>query len=269
LLFTQTFAYTVSGKVETDQKSPVTRVDIRLESIRNNRPSLPVFNTQTDTTGNFIIENIPTGNYQMTVSKKGWITWRNSLTLKIEEGKSELLEMTIELQLTRLYQVLTFIQLGSVIYITFFGLLILTLNFLSTGKPGKELTLVGWLFIGLSIGVAFVKWKLLQAAQLAFFGVLIGGLIQKSGKKQANLKWQQEKEVQEKRELVQKQEQEEIQKLIGQEGVAFSELKPYGNISIQDKILEAKTRQGLLSKGSRVVVKSVEGRTLVVELLKD
>lgn len=72
-------------------------------------------------------------------------------------------------------------------------------------------------------------------------------------------------------ELQEKEEREHdkrlLQKLVGREGRALTDLKPFGTIEVARETIEVRIDRGFLTTGSAVVVKQIDGRVPVVSAL--
>jgi len=65
--------------------------------------------------------------------------------------------------------------------------------------------------------------------------------------------------------VAQSREEEE---LVGQEGVALSTLRPAGEARIGDRRMDVMTEGALIEKGTKIVVRRVEGNRIVVRRIK-
>jgi hypothetical protein len=125
----------------------------------------------------------------------------------------------------------------------------------------------GWALIGLSVLVAVLKLEWGDAGAAALIGTIGAFVIQHYGRRNAACRRRDEER--EAVEVVSRLEQERsaIDALVGREGVTLTELKTCGSVQLGEIVVDARSGRGYVPRDTRVVVRRIEGKTPIVEVL--
>jgi membrane-bound ClpP family serine protease len=252
----------VEGKI-TDSQGAAIDATVTLRSIDGTQSSVQEVRAGKD--GTFSIREVPDGEYSLTVSRSG----RYDKTQRVSV-KGDLLaanKLGIVLDSTTFYRISVFIRAGVVGYLLAFGALILMTNYFLAPLPSRELTAVGLLTFAVATFIPAVKAEWLQmmvavglglpvAAVICYFGSLAAA----DRKAEFDADELQKREEREYDELL-------LKKLVGREGKALTDLRPFGTIEVARDTIEARLDHGFLNTGSAVVVKRIDGRVPVVSAL--
>ncbi|MHC4402404.1 MAG: carboxypeptidase-like regulatory domain-containing protein [Planctomycetota bacterium] len=253
-------AATIRGRVTNDDRQPIRRVAVTLESSASGTDTVT-----TNEKGRFRFENVEPGSYHLRVEKPRLVSEKLRVYVSEENADAEQ-EVNVVMRLTVLWQLLAHFQVGLLIYAGLFGLLVIGFNLWVVPEPSREVTVVGWGFIFGSVLVACVKALWVQATLLALFGLVLGGLIQRFGGRAAARRVREIERERDQHEAEQTQHKEKLAALRGKEGITLTDLKACGSASIDGEILDVRAADGFISKGSPIVVTRLEGRMPVVEV---
>jgi membrane-bound ClpP family serine protease len=117
-----------------------------------------------------------------------------------------------------------------------------------------------------SVLIACLKQMWVEALILTAIGGGFGGLIHRFGGKAAARRVGQLEQERQQQAAKERERQDHLAGLVGREGVAVTDLKACGSASLEGEIVEVRALDGFIPKGTPVVVKSIQGKTPVVEL---
>jgi membrane-bound ClpP family serine protease len=228
--------------------------------------SLPIY-IATDPEGKYQFENVAPGRYILQFQKQGFNKTNRTIDV-IDDSTSAKVEVAaVQLQLTPLYQFLANLQAGSVVYVLLFGIATLLFNFYMVPEPSRGVTIAGWCFLGLAVLIAAMKLEWVDAAIAAVVGTAAASAIQRFGRKYAATRLEQEA-VELSAEVAQRElERRDFDSLVGQEGITLTELKTCGSIRVAGRVVDARSGRGYVPPDTRVVVRRIEGKTPVVEVV--
>ena len=256
-------AAAISGSVAEGEK-PIRQVTVTLRATAAGPQTVRLQSTTTDEEGLFRFDGVPPGSYVIAVEKKRWIPAQKQVFLSGEDPQDEL-QVDFQMRLTPVWRVLGNVQVGLLVYVVLFGLLVLAANMWIVPVPSREVSLIGWAFIVGSVLIACVKLMWVEALVLTALGGVLGCVIHRFGGRAAARRvglLEQEHEHQAAKE---KERQDRLASLVGRQGVAVTDLKACGTASLEGERVEVRALDGFIPKGAPVVVKSLQGKTPVVE----
>jgi 5-hydroxyisourate hydrolase-like protein (transthyretin family) len=254
---------TIRGTITTDNDKPIQRVEVTVQRRSDNR-WVKLASTTTDERGEFQLDVNEPGNYRVHAEKKGWKQRNRTVRLSGETAREEV-NVNFVMKLTLLYQLLWRFQIGSILYVLVFGLLVLCFNFFMVPEPSKGVTVFGWIVLLGILGIAAVKIEWHLCLLLATISVPSAVLIQRYGNKTAATRLHGEQVELQKEKSTRKQEKDQLTALIGEQGITLSDLKTYGRADIIGNIVTVRALRGYVPKDTPVVVKMLDGTTPVVE----
>ncbi len=255
-----------AGKVEgriTDSKGTAIDAKVTLRSSSGTQSFTKEVSAGKD--GSFSISDVPDGEYSLTVSRSG----RHDDTRHVSVKGSSLAtgKLGIVLESTTFHRISVFIRGGVVGYLLAFGALILITNYWLAPQPSRELTALGLFIVVVAIVIPTVKGEWLQMMVAVAMGLPFAAVICRYG----SLAAADRKARFDEDELQEKEEREHarrlLQKLVGREGKALTDLTPFGTIEVAKDTIEARIDRGFLNTGTAVVVKQIDGRVPVVSEL--
>lgn len=176
-------------------------------------------------------------------------------------------KLGIVLESTAFHRISVFIRGGVVGYPLAFGALVLITNYWLAPLPSRELTALGLFIVVVAIIIPTVKGEWLQMTVAVAMGLPFAAVICYYGSQAAA-----DRKARFDEDELQKEEEREhnkrlLQKLVGREGKALTDLKPFGTIEVAKDTIEARIDRGFLNTGAAVVVKQIDGRVPVVSAL--
>lgn len=256
---------TIRGKIETQFGKPIGRVQVKLESYGKRKVGSFLSTALSDENGKFQFENVEPGFYRVSARKNRWQS--KELIFTILENDRDEKRVTIQMELTPLYQTLAYVQFGSLTYVAFFGILIFVANFFIAPRPVSGVTYFAWLVCLLSLAISWIKVDWTHSLPLSIVVITASLLLQTWGTRVASRRTQKEDEEKRAEEAENQLQLESIQSLVGKEGVTTTDLKACGSVHIEGKMISAKAMRGYIPLDTRVIVRMVEGKFLVVEPL--
>lgn len=252
----------VKGRI-TDSKGAAIDAKVTLKSTSGAQSFTKEVRAERD--GSFSIRDVPDGEYSLTVSRSGRYDDTRHVSVKghsLANGK-----LGIVLESTTFHRISVFIRGGVVGYLLAFGGLILMTNYWLAPLPSREMTALGLVVVVVAIVIPAVKGEWLQMMVAVALGLPAAAVICYCGSLAAgNRKARFDAD-----ELQEREEREHdkrlLQKLVGREGKALTDLRPFGTIEVARGTIEARIDRGFLNTGSAVVVKQIDGRVPVVSAL--
>ena len=119
-------AATLRGRLVSSEGYSIRRAQVPLTAIEETPPGH--YMTHTDNKGQFTWDDVPVGAYLLTAEKSRWQPVRMTVNVAAR-NVFEPQSVTVQMELTPLAFMLTRLQMGSVIYVWLFGLLVLLFNF--------------------------------------------------------------------------------------------------------------------------------------------
>ena len=257
-------AATISGSVATEGQKPIRRVTVTLHSAGAASQAVGLHSTTSDEKGLFRFDDVRPGSYVITAEKKRWVTAQKRVFVSDEDPAGEL-RVDFVMSLTPLWRVLGNLQVGLLVYVVLFGLLVLAANMWISPVPSREVSVIGWAFVVGSVLIACVKLMWVEALILTALGGILGALIHRFGGRAAARRVGQLEQERQQQAAEERQRQDRLAALVGREGVAVSDLKACGSASLEGEIVEVRALDGFIPKGTPIVVKSLQGKTPVVE----
>lgn len=255
-------AATIEGRVSDDEGRPVSRVQVTLSSLDVMGRSRFAAVAHTDKQGQFRFDDVSPGRYVMVAEKKRWMPAEQSVVLLRDDQRAN---VSISLSLTLGSRVAGTLQLGGLLYVFAFGMLTFYFNFSFLPEPSKTVTAVGWAALAATVVIALVKLDVLLAAAFALCGASGGGALNFWGNRRAAARRTRVESEQQSEHEERRQRAASLQDLLGQRGMAQSNLNPYGDAQFDGRTVEVKSSNGFIARSTPVVVQRIEGRTVVVE----
>ena len=255
---------TILGTARTEHHQPIRRVEVTIEPTEPEIAGAGAISASTDKEGKFRFDDVEPGNYLLKARKRGWGKTEIPLAVSAGDARGEL-QVDLVMNLTLLSRVVARVQLGILVYVVLFGLLALVTNYWIAAEPSGEVTVVGWGFILASILVACIKLDWAQAGVLAGLAAIGGGLIHGVGGRMAACRLRQVKAERQREADQRRQQEDKLTALIGKEGITLTDLKPCGSAAIDGETFDVRALQGLIPHQTRVVVKTLDRWTLVVD----
>lgn len=259
-------AATIRGSTRNQGGQPIRRVEVIIEPRGSGVPETGLISTTTGEDGEFLFAGVKPGTYVVRARKRAWIDVEEPITVAQNSADDEL-EVDFVMELTLLSRLVARVQLGILVYVLIFGLLVLVTNYWIVSEPSGEVSVAGWGFILASVLIACLKLDWAQAGLLAILGATFGGLVSLVGGRLAARRHRQTAAERQREADQRKREKDRLAALVGQEGITLTDLKPCGTASVNEEVFEARALRGLISKRSPVVVKRLDGTTLVVDSL--
>jgi hypothetical protein len=256
-------AATVRGGVANEAGEPIHRVTVTLEAI-GPAGGGDVRSATTDEQGEFRLENVDPGSYRLVAEKSRWVRTEKRVFVLEDKADAEL-DVHVVMQLTLLSRALAQLQLGLLVYAVLFGLGVLAFNLWIVPEPSREVTVIGWIFVVVSLIVACLKQMWAQAFLLTLLGGIGGLLIHKLGGKVAARRVHDIEEERDKQAAEQQERLDHLAALVGKEGITMTDLKACGTASVEGDVIEVRAEDGFIAKQTRVVITRLEGKTPVVE----
>ncbi len=257
-------AATIYGSVADEGQKPIRRVTVTLHAAGAAPQAVGLRSTTTDEEGLFRFDDVQPGSYVITAEKKRWVTTEKRAFISDEDPQGEL-RVDFRMSLTPLWRVLGNLQVGLLVYVVLFGLLVLAANMWIVPVPSREVSVIGWAFVVGSVLIACVKLMWVEALILTAIGGVFGGLIHRFGGKAAARRVGQLEQERRQQAAKEKERQDRLAALVGKQGVAVTDLKACGSASLEGEIVEVRAFDGFIPKGAPIVVKSLQGKTPVVE----
>jgi len=261
-------AATIYGSTRNQSGQPICRVEVAVEPRGPGVPETGLIATTTDEDGEFLFAGVKPGTYVVRARKRAWIDAEEPITVAQKNAEGEL-EVDLVMELTLLSRLVARVQFGILVYVLIFGLLVLVTNYWIVSEPSGEVSVAGWGFILASVLIACLKLDWNQAGLLAILGATFGGLVSLVGGRMAARRRRQTAAERQRETDERKREKDRLAALVGREGITLTDLKPCGTASVNEEVFEARALQGLISKRSPVVVKRLDGTTLIVESLPE
>lgn len=250
----------VRGRITGQDQQPIARVTVTLEPRDAGARAGGVRSVETDENGEFRLEGVEPGSYRFVAEKRNWVGHEGRVFVSEEE-----LEVNVVMELTWLFRALARVQLGILVYVVLFGLVVLAFNMWVVPEPSREVNVVGWMFMVAGLVIACVKALWVQAFFLAVLGGAGGALVHKIGGKVAARRIRQIEQERDEQAAEGQQKRERLASLVGKEGITITDLKACGNAKIDGEIIEVRAAEGFLPPQTRVLVTRLEGKTPVVE----
>ena len=259
-------AATIRGSTRNQGGQPIRRVEVTIEPRGPGVPETGLISTTTGEDGEFLFAGVKPGTYVVRARKRAWIDVEQPITVAEEDAGGEL-EVELVMKLTLLSRLVTRVQLGILVYVLIFGLLVLVTNYWIVSEPSGEVTIAGWGFILASVLIACFKLDWARAGLLAILGATFGGLVSLVGGRMAARRRRQTAAERQRETDERQREKDRLAALVGQEGITLTDLKPCATASVNEEVFEVRALQGLIPKRSPVVVTRLDGMTLVVDSL--
>jgi len=249
----------VGGKI-TDSKGAAIDAKVMLRSASGEQSFTKEVRAGND--GSFSISGVPDGEYSLTVSGSGQYDKTQCVTVKghsLAGGK-----LGIVMESTTFHRISVLIRAGVVGYLLAFAGLVLITNYWLAPLPSRELTVAGLFIVVVAIAIPAVKTEWLQMSVAVVLGLPLAAVVCHFG----SLAAADRKTRMDEDELQEKEEREHdkllLAKLVGHQGVALTDLKPFGTIKVARETIEARIDRGFLNNGDAVVVRQIVGRVPVV-----
>lgn len=255
-------AATIYGSVTDEDQKPIRRVTVTLHAAAAAPQALGLQSTTSGEEGRFRFDDVPPGSFRIVVEKERWVT--NEMRIFISDEESEL-AVDVMMRLTLLWRMLGSLQVGLLVYVALFGLLVLAANMWIVPVPSREVTVIGWAFVVGSVLIACVKLMWVEALILTALGGVLGGLIHRFGGRAAARRVGQLEQERQQQAAKEKERQDRLDALVGKQGVTVTDLKACGSASLEGQIVEVRAFDGFIPKGTPILVKSIQGKTPVVE----
>jgi len=254
---------TIRGTITTEDDKPIRRVEVTIQRRSDNR-WVKRASTTTDERGEFQLEVNERGNYRVHAEKQGWVQ-KNRVVSYSAKTTLEEVKVNFVMKLTLVYQLLRRFQIGSILYVLAFGLLVLCFNFFLVPEPSTGVTVFAWIVLLAILGIAGMKIEWHLCLMLVAVSIPSAVLIQRYGNKTVATRLHGEQVELQKQMSTRKQEKDQIAALIGEQGVTLSDLKMYGRADIIGNIVTVRALRGFIPKDTPVIVKMLDGSTPVVE----
>ena len=88
---------------------------------------------ETDENGEFRLEGVEPGSYRFVAEKRNWVGHEGRVFVSEEE-----LEVNVVMELTWLFRALARVQLGILVYVVLFGLVVLAFNMWVVPEPSRD-----------------------------------------------------------------------------------------------------------------------------------
>jgi membrane protein implicated in regulation of membrane protease activity len=255
-------AATIEGRVADEKGRPVNRVRIQLRSLAPAGSARFVAATQTDKEGKFRFDRVKPGWYEFVAEKRGWTTGEQSVILDHDDQHAQ---VEIPIGLTVASLVAGAVQMGGLLYVFAFGLLTFYFNFTFLPQPSKTVTGLGWTVLAATVVIALIKLDVLLAAAFALCGTSGAAVLSSWGNRRAAARRAVAQIEEREQQQLQRERDVSLQGLLGQRGVAHSNLNPYGDAHFDGRSVEVKSSNGFIARATPVVVQRIEGRTVIVE----
>jgi hypothetical protein len=257
-------AATIYGSVADEGQKPIRRVTLTLHTAGAAPQAVGLQSTTSDEEGLFRFDDVQPGSYVITAEKKRWVTTEKRVFISDEDAEGEL-AVDVMMRLTPLWRMLGSLQVGLLVYVALFGLVVLAANMWIVPVPSREVSVIGWAFVVGSVLIACVKLMWVEALILTALGGVLGGLIHRFGGKAAARRVGQLEQERQQQTAKEKERHDRLAALVGKQGVTVTDLKACGSASLEGEIVEVRAFDGFIPKGAPIVVKSLQGKTPVVE----
>jgi membrane protein implicated in regulation of membrane protease activity len=254
----------VVGTVKTWDDREMLHVNLRLESTPYNSPRMARL-LRSDEQGQFRFDDVPPGIYVLRASKTRWVDVQENVLIP-EKDADRIVQVALKMELTPLWWGLAQLQRGALFYAVLIGLAVLLVNYWVAQLPSREIAACGWGVIGLCVAIALVKSLWVEAGILGTVGLSFGMLLTRLGGRAARERVAADEQEVQRQQAKQQEERDNLLAMIGCSGTTLSDLRACGTAEFDGKVFEVRAFDGFVSKGSPVRVRSVDGRTLVVEL---
>ena len=251
----------MTGRIVNKDDLPISRVSVSLTPVG---PTGSQVLTTSDVNGRFELTDLDNTTYYLRVSKKGWID--NQLRVEVATDSSDATaDIVVTMHLTTLSKVLASIQLGSLMYLLGFGIVVLIFNYFMVPEPSRGVAVTGFSIVGLVVAISLIKTLWAAATTFAAIGTIVTGLIRHFGLQLANTRLQVEEVQRQQADAADQEERTQIASLVGENGVTTTDLRSCGRAQFGERIVEVRARRGFIGQGTSVVVIEIEGRTPIVD----
>lgn len=251
----------MTGRIVNKDDLPISRVSVSLTPVG---PTGRQVLTTSDANGRFELTDLDNTTYYLRVSKNGWID--NQLRVEVTSDSSDAnVDAVVTMRLTTQSKVLGSIQLGSLMYLLGFGIVVLIFNYFMVPEPSKGVAATGFTIVGLVIAISLIKTLWVAAATFTLIGGVVTGLIRHFGLKVANTRLQIEQDQRQQADAADQEERTQIASLVGENGVTTTDLRSCGRAKFGERIVEVRARRGFIGLGTSVIVIEIEGRTPIVD----